>query len=827
MSRRGTGRRLSLDKCLGGPRPVPPTKRGASGHHCRVPDRLGAYRDKRAATSPEPAAEAEGRRDEAAPRFVVQEHSARRLHWDLRLEHDGVAVSWAVPRGIPDRPEDNRLAVHTEDHPLEYLSWEGVIPAGHYGAGTMAVWDAGTYEQHKWRADEVMVTFHGERVRGRYVLFRTKGDDWMIHRMDPPADPAAAPLPATMAPMLARLGTLPADGRAWVYEVKWDGVRALVWVEGGQVRLESRNGRDISSQYPEVAGLGRGVGARPVLLDGEVVALDADGHPSFERLQRRMHLASEAAVRRRMSDTPVTLMLFDVLHLDGRSLLEQPWEERRARLEELALAGPSWRTPPVHRGHGGAFLQATKDQGLEGLVAKRADSPYEPGRRTGAWVKVKNVTRQELVIGGWLPGEGRRRERIGSLLVGLHDGDQLRYAGRVGTGFTETELRRLGELLAPLERPTSPFARRGLPKGAVWVEPRLVAEVEFREWTSAGILRAPAYKGLRDDRDPDTVVREDREPEVEREVPAAPPPAAPAAGAELEVDGRRLRLSNLEKVLYPAAGFTKAQVIDYYIRVAPALLPHLRERPLTLKRYPDGVDAPFFYEKNSPRHRPEWVRTVEVGGSRGTTNHTVVDGLPTLVWVANLAGLELHTSLSRAEEIARPTMMVFDLDPGAPADVVDCCQVGIWLRDLFADLGVSCVVKTSGSKGLQVYVPLNVRDVTYRDTKPFARAVAELLERRHPDLVVSRMTKSLRPGKVFVDWSQNDQHKTTVCAYSLRAREQPTVSTPVSWDEVGGALSARDAERLRFTAPEVIARVTEPGDLFAPTLEVEQELPRL
>ncbi|HEY2637157.1 MAG TPA: non-homologous end-joining DNA ligase, partial [Solirubrobacteraceae bacterium] len=439
-------------------------------------DRLSAYRGKRLTGSPEPgvAGEHEPPADGDTPlRFVVQEHSARRLHWDLRLERDGVAVSWAVPRGIPVRPEENRLAVHTEDHPLSYLEWEGDIPKGHYGAGTMRVWDAGTYETHKWRDGEVMVTFHGERVQGRYVLFRTKADDWMIHRMDPPADPSAEALPERMAPMLARLGDLPREDGRWAYEVKWDGVRALIWVDGGQVRLESRNGRDITSQYPELSGLGRALGSRPALLDGEVVALDAEGRPSFELLQGRMHLASEAAVRRKTRECPVTLMLFDVLHLDGRSLLRAPWSERREALESLALEDKRWRTPPAHRQGGADLLAATAAQELEGIVAKRVDCPYEPGRRSTTWIKVKNVTRQEFVVGGWLPGEGKRRDSIGALLVGYREGDGLRFAGRVGSGFTERELTKLRELLRPLAGDSSPFApRREIPrKTAVWVKP--------------------------------------------------------------------------------------------------------------------------------------------------------------------------------------------------------------------------------------------------------------------------------------------------------------------------------------------------------------------
>jgi len=791
-------------------------------------DRLRAYRAKRDLEgTPEPGG-LEGR-GPSTSRFVVQEHHARRLHWDLRLEHDGVLASWAVPRGIPERPEDDRLAVHTEDHPLEYLEFSGDIPKGNYGAGTMGIWDTGTYEQHKWREDEVMVTFHGERVRGRYVLFRTKGKDWMLHRMDPAADPGAEPLPEKVAPMLARAGELPRDGGAWAYEVKWDGVRALVWVDSGQVRLESRNGRDITAQYPELGGLGRALGSRPALLDGEVIAPDAQGRPSFERLQGRMHVGSEAAVQRRRRDTPVALMVFDVLHLDGRSLMDRPWTERRAALEGLGLDGPHWKTPAVLAGDPEAVTRVTREGGFEGLVAKKRSSCYEPGRRTGCWVKVKHVRRQEFVVGGWLPGEGRRRERIGALLIGYHDEGALRYAGRVGTGFTQAELTRVGRELAARERGSSPFTGGRLPKGAQWVEPELVAEVAFTEWTRAGQIRHPSYKGMRDDADPASVVREGEEPVDESPPPPpAPPPAAPAkrrtakpSSHELEIDGRRLKISNLEKPLW-STGFTKGQMLDFYIRIAPVLLPHLRDRPLTRKRYPDGVEAGHFFEKNAPGHRPDWVRTARVGD----TEFVVCDDLPTLVWVANLASLELHTSLSEVEDMAHPTLLVFDLDPGAPADIVDCCGVGLEVRALLAELGVECFAKTSGSKGLQVYAPLDGA-ASYARTKPFAKGVAGLLEARAPDRIVSRMTKSLRPGKVFVDWSQNDEHKTTVAVYSLRAREAPTVSTPVTWEEVEACHAAHDPDLLRFEGDTVLRRVEEHGDLFAPLESLVQAMPQL
>jgi bifunctional non-homologous end joining protein LigD len=449
-------------------------------------------------------------------RFVVHEHHARRLHWDLRLEHDGVLASWALPKGVPHDPKENRLAVRTEDHPLEYLEFEGEIPKGEYGAGTIEIWDRGSYQAEKFRDDEVILTFAGERVQGKYALFQTKGDNWMIHRMDPPADPDREPMPRHLKPMLATLSTrLPPDEDAWAYEIKWDGVRAIAYCEVGHLRLESRNLREITSHYPELRALGAALGAREAVFDGEVVAFDDDGRPSFERLQSRMHLASESQIRRRMADVPATYLIFDLLHLDGRSLVDLPYTERRERLEALELEGPSWQTPSHHRGEGEALLHLTEERGLEGLVAKRLDSRYLPGRRSRAWLKVKNIRSQELVIGGWLPGQGRRAGTIGAILVGYHeDADgarRLRYAGRVGSGFTEAELRRLAGLLQPLETHQSPFEGRQPPKQSVFVEPRLVAEIAFREWTAARTLRAPVYKGLRADKDPAEVVLEQEE----------------------------------------------------------------------------------------------------------------------------------------------------------------------------------------------------------------------------------------------------------------------------------------------------------------------------
>jgi bifunctional non-homologous end joining protein LigD len=551
-----------------------------------------------------------------------------------------------------------------------------------------------------------------------------------------------------------------------------------------------------------------------------------------------MHLAGEHRVRRRAADVPVVYVIFDVLYLDGRSTLGLPYGERRTLLEGLELSGPAWSTPAVHRSDGAELLAASAARGLEGLVAKRRDSRYTPGRRDGGWLKVKNSNRQELVIGGWLPGQGQRRERIGALLVGYHEDGELRYAGRVGTGFGEAELRRLAERLGPLEQPASPFSGVQPPAGAVHVRPDLVAEVEFTEWTRQGMLRQPSYKGLRPDKDAG---------EVTREVPAgavavisepAPAPAASDLGyeairetpatVEVAVDGRRLRLSNRAKVLYPETGFTKGEMIDYYAAIAPVLAPHMAGRPLTLKRYPDGVEAKYFYEKRCPAHRPDWVATAPIWSGRhgGEIDYCLAGDRSSLMWAANMASIELHVSLACAPAITVPQAVVFDLDPGEPAGLVECARVAVWLRDLFGALELETVVKGSGAKGLQVYVPLNT-ETSYAETKPFAQAVAQLLEKQHPELVVSRMSRDLRPGRVLIDWSQNDEHKTTVSVYSLRARPRPTVSAPLAWAEVDRALRARDPAGLRFEAGDMPGRLARHGDLFAPMLDLRQSLPRL
>ncbi|MBS1891093.1 MAG: non-homologous end-joining DNA ligase [Actinobacteria bacterium] len=660
----------------------------------------------------EPAPRKGVRGRKGAPRFVVQQHGATRLHWDLRLEHEGVAVSWAVPNGIPLDPSENRKADHTEDHPLEYMTFEGEIPKGEYGAGTVRIWDSGTYGLEKWRDDEIIFSFEGRRLRGRYVLFQAgSAKDWMIHRMDP-AEGNPDPYPDPLPPMLANESVLPSSTRGWAAELAWGGVRAIARCRPGRLDLRDAELTDIGARWPEVHRLTRQIGAHDAVLDGEVVVFDEAGRPDRERLARRDKDGSGSAIRRRARENPATYVIFDLLFLDGEDLTDTPYKRRRELLAGLGLEGDAWRVPANATTKIKELLAASAGQGVEGLVVKKQSSLYAPGRRTGEWLLVR--------------GEGE------------HDGGEA-------------------------------AARPGITAAAEPIDKKK---------------------------------------------------------ARLLVADRELTVSNLTKVLYPAVGFTKGDLIDAYADFAEVLLPHLRGRPVTLKRYPDGVDGKFFYEKRSPKHRPDWVATARIWSEshKAEIDYTLIEDLPTLVWSANLANIELHTSLARVGNLDRPDSMVFDLDPGAPADVVDCARVALRLRAFFAQLGLDSYAKTSGSKGIHLHVPLG-GTATFDESRPFAKAVAETFAARFPDEVVSRQAKTSRTGRVLIDWSQNDRHKTTACVYSIRARERPTASTPLEWEEVEAAAESGDADSLVFTVDDLRARIAAKGDLYAPLLSQKQNLP--
>jgi len=787
---------------------------------------LSEYESKRNfARTPEPAP-AKAKRRRKNPRFVLHEHHARRLHWDLRLEHDGALASWALPKGLPDDPAKNHLAIRTEDHPLEYLSFHGEIPAGQYGAGDMKIADHGTYECLKCWEREVDVVLHGVHGEQRYVLFATDKDEppkqWMIHRMGEAADPTAGPMPDQVEPMLATAGELPA-GDGWAYEVKWDGVRAIASCDRGTVIVRSRNLRDISATFPELRELGPALGEHRAVLDGEILTLDATGTPDFGALVQRVRTTKPARSRELARSAPAIYAIFDLLWLDGHSLMDEPYSERRKRLTELGLGSAHINVPESYESDGAGLLAATAERGLEGVVAKRLSSPYVPGRRSRDWVKVKSVHRQEFVVGGWLQQRGTAGERIGALLLGVHDaaGD-LRYVGRVGSGLSQETSDELAGLLEPVDR--SPFSSGRPPKDARFCAPTVVVEVRFAEWTEKGNLRHPVFLGVRSDKAAAEVVREEGGDLPEPDGPMKLAIESDARRSVGRIGGLDVALTNLDKPMYPAASFTKRDMIEYYAAVAPAMLAHLERRPVTLVRWPGGVDGKSFFQKQTPKH-PDWIHTAAIETSERTIDYLLADSAAALVWAANSAAIELHVTLGRIPRIERALAVVFDLDPGVGTDISDCCRVALRLRAMFEQLNLACVVKTSGKKGLHMFLPLNGDGASYPDVKSFARTVAEMFERELPDEVVSTISREDREGRVLIDWRQNEVLRTEVAAYSLRAVEYPSVSTPLDWDEVEAVAGGAAAGSLIFAPGDVLARVASHGDLLAPALSLVQRLP--
>jgi bifunctional non-homologous end joining protein LigD len=478
-----------------------------------TPPKLSTYRAKRdPKKTPEPMGRAAvAKKRTKLPTFVIQEHHARALHWDFRLERDGVLVSWALPKGLPMDPEVNHLAVHVEDHPLEYGKFEGVIPKGEYGAGHVTIWDHGTYDTEKWRTNEVMVVLHGKRASGRYVLFPTSDENWMIHRMDP-APKFFEDMPQHVKPMLAMAGEIPKSDAGWAYEFKWDGVRAMLYVDNGQVRAFTRNDKSLLSTFPELRDIGGHLGSRSAILDGEIVALDEDGRPNFSTLSKRLNVTTKSVIEKLRYSIPASFFAFDLLYLDGRSLTALPYDERRAALESLKLTGETFATPPsITNTPGRKVIDIARERGLEGVVIKRRSSRYSAGTRNGDWIKVKNFRTQEVVIGGWTEGKGERHGSLGALLLGIPSDEGLAYVGKVGTGFTDATRQELLRKLTPLARKSTPFCAplsRAETTLAHFVRPSIVGEVQFAEWTNDGNLRQPSWRGLRSDKSASEVVRE-------------------------------------------------------------------------------------------------------------------------------------------------------------------------------------------------------------------------------------------------------------------------------------------------------------------------------
>jgi bifunctional non-homologous end joining protein LigD len=804
-----------------------------------VPDRLDRYREKRdPRQTPEPfgSARAVAAPEPARRRFVVQMHRARRLHWDFRLELGGTLRSWAVPKGPSADPRERRLAVEVEDHPIEYAGFEGVIPAGNYGAGEVIVWDQGTWEPdgdpEKGLADGKLVfRLRGRKLRGEWTLVRTRGEgggkrQWLLlkHRGDAFVDPGnrhpfspasvltgrtveevaagtsraaevveeAARLGAPVhrlstkdeRPMLATQRDEPFSRPGWLFEVKYDGYRALARREGGAVTLRYRSGDLATSLFPEVA---KAVGMLPVdtILDGELVVLGPDGRPSFQGLQSRGHLAGSADAAIAALESPATLHVFDLLSVGDRDVRALPLRERKRLLRMVVPdEGPVQFADHVEA-DGKALFREVASRDLEGIVAKRGDSPYRSGR-SESWVKIRRDRTGDFVVIGFTSPRGGR-SGFGALHLAAWRDGELTYAGSVGTGFTEQQLEFLHARLSATGLPEPAFAGevpRG--RGNTWVVPEVVVEVRFKEWTRDGLLRQPAFLRVRDDKGPDDALRIDGRDPIE----PAEPPAAPEPMDLPDVDpaARRVEVTNPDKVFFPQDGLTKGDLVAYYRAIAPRMLPFLKDRPLVLTRYPDGIDGKSFFQKDAPSWRPGWIRTVRVHSEEADRDLEcfLVDDEDGLAWLANLGTIPIHVWSSRADSLERPDWCIVDLDP-KEAPFAHVVELARGLHDLCEELGVPSYVKTTGQKGLHVLVPLG-RQLTHEQSRAFAESLARTLELRHPEVSTTARPLGARRGKVYLDFLQNGLGKTIVAPYSVRPRPGAPVSVPLRWIEVNRRL---------------------------------------
>ena len=766
--------------------------------------KLAEYKRKRdPKKTPEPFG---GSKRGKQPIFVVQRHDARRLHYDFRLERNGALASWAVPKGVPLEPGQQHLAVHVEDHPLEYATFHGEIPKGEYGAGTVEIWDTGTYELVEDKPDGgLTVRLHGKRLEGTYALVpaHLSGDErnWLIVRKKDDSAPAARKTRRYQG-MFATLVDAVPKGDDWLFEIKWDGYRIIATVSGGDPELRSRKDQDYTKRFENVSKeLVKALKTPDCVVDGEVCALDEEGRPSFSAMQQGK------------SGTPIVYYLFDLLEVEGEPIVDLPIEERRKRLEKLLDKRNKTVRFSESFDDGEALLAAANEQGLEGIMAKRLGTRYLPGKRSRDWLKIKGHGRQEFVVAGYTRGKGRRERTLGSLVLGMYEGDELVYVGNVGTGFNDREIDRLLKKLKPLERKTPPF--KDVPKmprvrkgDVIWVEPKLVAEVEFVEWTHDGRLRAPAYKGLREDK---------AAVEVHRE---APEPMA----SEIRKGKRVLKLSNLDKPFWPEEGITKGDLLSYYRRVAPVVLPHLKDRPFTMKRYPDGWQGKFFFQKDAPKGMPDWIATDSIVVStrekprqKRRIDAPLVSDELALLWMVNMGCIDLNTWYSRIDKPDRPDWVLFDLDPSPDVGFPETVQVALLVKEVLDTLGLESFVKTSGADGIHVLVPI-ARRYSYADTREFSAIIAGALARTHRGLVTTEWTKAKRRG-VLIDSNQNGEGKTIASVYSVRPKEGAPVSTPLRWDEVN-----EDLDPAAFTMEVVLARIEEHGDLFEGVLKNKQSL---
>jgi bifunctional non-homologous end joining protein LigD len=767
---------------------------------------LSEYRKKRdPKITPEPFGSAKRGKK---PIFVVQRHDATRLHYDFRLERKGALASWAVPKGVPLEPGAKALAVHVEDHPLEYAKFEGVIPKGQYGAGPVEIFDHGTYELLEEKANgQLTFDLHGKKLKGRWSLVPAhmdgKEQNWLlIKRSDDDEHVEVAEQSSkdrSYRPMLATLETHVPRGEEWTHEVKFDGFRALAYVRGGECKLVSRNDNDLTGRFPEVAkAIVKAVKSPHAVVDGEICRIDPTGKTSFSELQQ--------------GTGPLVFYAFDLLELDGEPRVDLPLTERKQQLRGLLDGRVKSVAYSEDFDDGDALFSVAQEQSLEGIISKRRSSAYKAGKRTRDWLKIKTENNEEFIVAGYTRGAGRRAGTFGSLVLGSNEGDHLRYVGNVGTGFNEREISRLLELLKPLHRDTSPFAETPkmpkVRKGDVqWVDPQLVAQVRFGEWTHDKRLRHPAYLGIREDKEAGEVTLEEATmPDVVRK------------------GKRELRLSNLDKPFWPEEGIAKGDLLQYYQAIADVLVPHLKNRPFTMRRYPDGAYGKAFFQKDAPKHMPDWipryralVSTREKSGGKKWVEFPLVNDELALLWMVNMGCIDMNTWYSRIDKPDRPDFVLFDLDPTPEVPWAQTVEVALILKQLLDALELTSFPKTSGGKGFHILVPVDRRS-TFEDTRRFAEHVAGAVARTHPKLATTEWSKVKRRG-VLIDANQNGEGKTIASAYSVRPRPNAPVSTPLTWDEVNDKLNPSI-----YTMDVVLERVRRHGDLYAGVLTTRQSL---
>ncbi|MFD2247846.1 DNA ligase D [Pontibacter ruber] len=826
---------------------------------------LEKYNEKRDFShTPEP--EGAVKKSNGKLRFVVQRHEASTLHYDFRLEMEGVLKSWAVPKGPSLNPADKRLAMMVEDHPLSYRTFEGDIPEGNYGAGHVDIWDEGTYyaaETYDRKQDEeyllrgleegnIKFVLDGKKLKGEFSLIKMKGRQegaWLLVKksdemamketydsedyLDKPATrkPAAAKKkstaksetdskskakPATMPhhikPMMAKLTDGPFDEAQWLFEIKWDGYRAVAEVKDGNVELYSRSGKSYGDKYKPIVESLKELG-HDAVLDGEIVVLNNEGYATFQQLQNYQNTPSEH----------LYFYVFDLLYLDGEDLRDLPLIERKKRLEEILPELPTVRYSDHVEAQGVAFFREAQRKQIEGIMAKLATSPYRTGQRSSEWLKIKTHLRQEAVIGGFTEPKGKRKH-IGALVLGVYEDGKFTYVGQSGSGFNTKTLGELKVRLEPLIQAESPFAGKVKPNApATWVKPELVAEISFAEWTSEGIMRQAIYEGLREDKKAKEVVRETalhttEAVEEAEEAPKAKKKDPPKKAKEMKsdsknreevvIEGQEVPLSSLDKLYFPDEEITKGDLIDYYQSIADVLLPYLKDRPQSLLRHPNGIAKPGFFQKDID-HTPDWVRTVALRAeSTGQdVDYLICDNKATLAYMNNLGCIQLNPWNSRLANLDKPDYMVIDLDPGENS-YDEVVEVALVAKEILDKAGAESYVKTSGATGMHLYVPLGAQ-YTFEQVKQFALIVAQLVHERLPDLTSLERNPKARSKQVYLDYLQNAIGQTVAAVYSARPKEGATVSTPLKWEEVKPGLHPS-----AFTIRNVPERLRKLGDLF-------------